>query len=280
MQLRRILRISRPRFWVYEAGTYLVGLAAAHMAGVPWGALANPVVVTFFLYFLFPANLLIYGINDIFDYETDKLNPKKVAYEALVAPAEHRALWLWVLATTLPFVALLAFVPLKASLAIDVFFFCAVFYSALPLRAKTKPGLDSLLSAGHYVATGVFAFLLAGAPTLGPWPIIAGLCWAMAMHAFSAVPDIEADAASGCPTIATKLGARYTVYLCLVLYILAAALGSLYLGYTALLFGVFYAALMVAALTQPSRALFRLYTYFPTVNFLVGMAMWFAIALS
>jgi 4-hydroxybenzoate polyprenyltransferase len=35
-------------------------------------------VLLFGLYFLIPANIRIYGINDIYDYETDKLNPKKV----------------------------------------------------------------------------------------------------------------------------------------------------------------------------------------------------------
>ena len=39
---------------------------------------------SFVVYFLIPANILIYGINDIFDYDTDKLNPKKGTYEAFI----------------------------------------------------------------------------------------------------------------------------------------------------------------------------------------------------
>jgi 4-hydroxybenzoate polyprenyltransferase len=35
------------------------------------------IVVLLMIYFTYPANLLVYGVNDIFDYETDKLNAKK-----------------------------------------------------------------------------------------------------------------------------------------------------------------------------------------------------------
>lgn len=34
-------------------------------------------IAIFALYFVIAANIWIYGINDIYDYETDKLNPKK-----------------------------------------------------------------------------------------------------------------------------------------------------------------------------------------------------------
>lgn len=279
MSLARLLRISRPRFWLYEAGTFLVGCAAAYASGY---TVAVPTLMlgAFFVYFLIPANLYIYGINDIFDYETDRLNPKKVAYEALVIPAEHAALWRAIIISTLPFLGLLYGASLLALSAFAAFLFFAAFYSAPPIRAKAIPGLDSVFSAGHYVATGVFAFLIAGGTELSLTPIIAAMAWAIAMHAYSAVPDIDADTASKVPTIATALGSKLTILLCAALYATAAILSFPYLGYVSVVFGVLYLGLMIASYTTSStESLFKIYKVFPYVNAIGGMAIFFTVLL-
>ncbi len=268
MTIKELLVISRPRFWLYEAATFaLVGVIAA-----------KPEVGFFFswqfwvftLYFLIPANLLIYGINDIFDYETDKLNPKKGTYEALVTPEKQKTLWGWIIALNLPF---LLFIPhtLPIALSFFAFLFFAVFYSATPIRAKARPLIDSLFSAGHYVATGVFGYYLAGgesSPLLG---IGAGMLWAVAMHAYSAVPDIEADTKAGLHTIAILIGAKGTIMVCWLLY-----LGAAWLVHTTLPLSSFVGALVFSFLMYRSlkaaspEALFKIYTYFPLVNTLIG----------
>ena len=76
--LGHYLRISRPRFWLYLLGPFLIGAIAADTANFFWPALA-----VFAFYFTFPANMLIYGVNDIFDYEADKHNPAKKGSELL-----------------------------------------------------------------------------------------------------------------------------------------------------------------------------------------------------
>ena len=79
--MRHLLRVSRPRFWMYLLGPYMVALAAT--------SLRPPVEVWLLgLYLTLPANLLIYGVNDLFDAETDRLNPKKRDYESLLQPAQ------------------------------------------------------------------------------------------------------------------------------------------------------------------------------------------------
>lgn len=279
MSLARLLRISRPRFWLYEAGTFLVGCVAAYTSGYSITASAL-MLGAFFIYFLIPANLYIYGINDIFDYETDKLNPKKVEYEALVVPAEHAALWRAIIITTIPFLGLLYGVGLLVLSTFAAFLFFAAFYSAPPIRAKAIPGLDSVFSAGHYVATGVFAFVLAGGTELSLTPIIAAMAWTIAMHAYSAVPDIEADTVSNVPTIATVLGARVTILLCAVLYVSAAVLSVPYLGSVSVVFGVLYLGLMIVSyMTASTESLFKIYKVFPYVNAIGGMAIFFTVLL-
>jgi 4-hydroxybenzoate polyprenyltransferase len=68
-----LISVSRPRFWFYLAGTYLVGVVYAidnFNFGQGWFWLS-------LIYFLLPANLILYGVNDLSDREIDLVNPKK-----------------------------------------------------------------------------------------------------------------------------------------------------------------------------------------------------------
>lgn len=269
MTLRRLFKISRPRFWLYEAGTFGIG----YIAGITTLAgLTDLRAIAWFLFFLIPANLLIYGINDIYDYETDKLNPKKVAYEALVEPKERKPIFLSIAILVALFLPLFFQLEIKAAISLLVFFFFAIFYSAPPIRAKGRPVLDSLFSAGHYIATGVFGFFLSGQDYISWIPIIGGVLWAMAMHAFSAVPDIQADKDANTATIATKIGAAKTIILCIALYIAAAVLLSSAIGAIAYVFLIVYLVIMFFAYkAKTPDKLFSIYRIFPVVNVVIPM---------
>ena len=266
-------------------GPYIVGIAAAaHQDATLW--LALPTLV-FFLFFTYPANIYIYGINDIYDYETDKHNPKKVAYESLVMPDEQKKLFSFIALVQIPFIVYAALYTHTATyIALCVFYFCAGFYSAPPIRAKARPFLDSLFSAGHYIATGVFSFLLISEMTRQPiaWlsvaiASIAGLAWAIAMHAYSAVPDIQADTAAGLETVATKLQKKHTLLFCLALYLLSGILSYAFLGLIGLGLSLIYVALMYKSIKTTDAELFKLYTYFPLVNTLSGIIVFFTVLL-
>ncbi len=273
MKLQRILSISRPRFWVYEFGTFVFGALAAF---VSFDNFLDFTIIFFAFYFLIPANILIYGINDIFDYETDKLNPKKVQYEELLEPKDQKKVWRWILVTNIPFVIGAFFLSGPAMISFFAFLFFASFYSATPIRAKARPFLDALFSASHYISTGVFGYYLLGGvafPTLG---VVAGILWAVAMHAYSAVPDIKADEDAKLQTVATKLREKGTLVMCLILYGLSAYLGSTVLGVGVLLYGCIYIGLMVVSLQKVGpggSGLFKIYTYFPYINLLAGAVM-------
>lgn len=276
MKLKEVIKVSRPRFWLYEAATFgLVGTVGA-LQGLSFFSDWRYWVFAF--YFLIPANILIYGINDIFDYETDKLNPKKgdAAYEALVTPERQKSLWKWIIFTNVPFFFFVPFyLPLILSFFAFVFF--ASFYSAKPIRAKAKPVIDSLFSAGHYVATGVFGYYLAGLtaqtggvhfPTTG---VIAGMCWAVAMHAYSAVPDIQADKGAGLKTIAIMIGQQRTIALCWFLYAFAGYLVKDILPIASVIGVIVFSYFMIRSRkANTPESLFRLYTYFPLINTIIG----------
>ena len=93
------------------------------------------------LFFLIPYNLLMYGINDVFDYESDLRNPRKGGIEgALLDPKWHRlTLWTSVL-SCLPFVAHFVFYgDLFSSLWLAFILFMVIAYSAKGLRFKEVP---------------------------------------------------------------------------------------------------------------------------------------------
>jgi 4-hydroxybenzoate polyprenyltransferase len=219
--IRALLVASRPLSWVNTAYPF----AAAYLLAT--GRLdATFVVGTIF--FLIPYNLAMYGINDVFDYASDLRNPRKGGVEgALLRPAHHRAT-LWTASLLpLPFVGYLVVVgPWVSDLVLAIGLFAVVAYSVAGLRFKERPFLDSLTSSTHFVGPAVFALALArAAPT---WPLVALLAgyflWGCASHAFGAVQDIEADRDAGIGSVATVIGARATVRLALVLYLLAGVL--------------------------------------------------------
>ncbi len=264
-RLSYLLTLSRPRFWLYLAGPVLVGVA---YAADSVGDLFAPAAVVLFAYFLLPANVFLYGINDVYDREIDAENPKKEGREA-----RYEGQSFVPVAVGLTAVVPLAFFPIVPTEAwpwLAAFLVLGAAYSAPPLRLKTTPPLDSL-SNGLYVTPGAAAYAaVAGSqpPTLA---VAGGWLWAMAMHTFSAIPDIEPDREAGIRTTATVLGLRRSYAYCAACWLAAAAafaaldvrLGALVLVYPAL----------VAGVATSSIAVSRAYWWFPVINTVVGAAL-------
>lgn len=275
--LRFLLKVSRPRFWFYVFGPYIVGLAAG-ASGT--SDLVSWQTALLALYFLFPANLLIYGINDIFDHETDNFNEKKVEYETLVDRRNHKNLIFGIVGINLPFlIPATIFVP-EIVIALAAFLFFSIFYSAPPIRAKSIPFLDSTFNV-LYVFPGVVGYQLLS----GTWPppivIAAAGLWTAAMHAYSAIPDIAADRTAGVRTIATLCGPYLTLGICVVLYAAAALLSIPYLGFVSVSLGAAYVLLMLASVwSYRSGRLFKLYRAFPIINVAAGFILFWEIALN
>ncbi len=278
MKAKTLLRLARPRFWIYLLGPFLVGLAANGLFGTSQDIKAILLVLISALYFTLPANLLIYGINDIFDYQSDILNKKKASYETLVKPEDRSSLWTAIALTNIPFLIPFILVAEQSPysiVAIVGFLFFGIFYSSPPIRAKARPYLDSLFNI-LYVFPGLYGFLIYNNTVLAiDWRlIIAASLWCIAMHAYSAVPDIQADHGANLRTIATSLGRSKTLWLCLYLYAAAALLSIEKLNWLAYTLGVVYVGLMALSLrTKTDEALFHYYTWFPKINALSGFAL-------
>ncbi|WP_255195298.1 prenyltransferase [Halorarius litoreus] len=260
-----LLRVSRPRFWFYLAGPVVVGVAYAADSLTD---LFAPIALALFAYFLLPANVFLYGVNDVFDRDVDADNPKKDDRE--VRYRGDRIVPVAVALTALLGLAFLPVLPLEAGVAMLGFLVLGAEYSAPPLRFKTTPLLDSL-SNGLYVLPGVVAYTaLSGGlpPTLA---IVGAWLWAMAMHTFSAIPDIEPDRAAGIRTTATALGERRTYAYCALVWLLAAVAFGLVHPFLGAVLG-FY-PLFVAGIVVGGVDVDRAYWWFPVVNTVAGMLL-------
>ena len=224
--IRQLFVSSRPLSWVNTAFPF----AAAYFLATR-EVDARLIIGT--LFFLIPYNLAMYGINDVFDYESDLRNPRKGGVEgALLDPRIHRTTLIASVVTTLPFViVLVAFGSWPSWIVLAISLFAVVAYSAKSLRFKERPFLDSVTSSTHFVSPAIYALALAGvAPT---WPIVAFIlaffAWGIASHAFGAVQDIEADREGGIASIATVIGGAATVRFAIGAYLVG---GLLMLGTT------------------------------------------------
>jgi 4-hydroxybenzoate polyprenyltransferase len=219
--IRALFISSRPLSWINTAFPF----AAAYLTVTRE---VDLIAVLGTIFFLVPYNLAMYGINDVFDYESDLANPRKGGVEgALLAPALHRAtLWASAL-TTAPFLVFLVAVGHPLSwLVLAVSMFAVYAYSAKGLRFKEKPVLDSATSSTHFVSPALYGLVLANADfTPGLWAILAAFfLWGMASHAFGAVQDVIADREGGIASIATVFGAATTVRLAIGAYAAAGIL--------------------------------------------------------
>ena len=219
--LKALFVSSRPLSWVNTAFPF----AAAYFMTTRE---IDAVFVIGTIYFLIPYNLAMYGINDVFDYESDLRNPRKGGVEgALLDRSMHRPTLWAALLTNVPFLVYLVAVGHPLSwLVLAVSVFAVIAYSAPGLRFKERPFVDSVTSSTHFVSPAVYGLVLAGAVfTPALWALLAAFfLWGLASHAFGAVQDVIADREADISSIATVIGARVTTRLAVLAYLLAGVL--------------------------------------------------------
>ncbi|KUG58565.1 prenyltransferase [Nesterenkonia jeotgali] len=217
--IRELLLSSRPFSWINTAFPF----AAAYLFAtreLDW------VLVLGALFFLVPYNVAMYGINDVFDYESDLRNPRKGGIEgALLDPSLHSTvLWISALSTLPPALLLMLGGGPATWAAMLVSLFAVAAYSVKGLRFKERPFLDSVTSSTHFVSPAVVGFALAHDRVgFTPSPTVmiilaAFFLWGMAAHAFGAVQDVVPDREGGISSVATAIGARPTVRMAVLLW--------------------------------------------------------------
>lgn len=218
-RIKKLTLISRPISWPNTAFPFAAAfiVTGGELNAFFW-------IATF--YFLIPYNLLMYGINDVFDYESDMRNPRKGGIEGAKEQKDFHPIIIGAaLGLNIPF---LIYLFLSGSILANIVLACVAFlvlaYSLKGLRFKEVPVLDSVTSSAHFVGPMVYALTITGfKPEY--WPlVVAFFLWGMASHAFGAVQDIIPDRDGRLSSIATVLGARPTTWFVWLLYLSASSL--------------------------------------------------------
>jgi isorenieratene synthase len=215
-RIARALAVSRPLFWLNSATLCVLAVVLSGRAP----GLRELLLVAFAT---LPLNLLVYALNDLHDRASDQLNPRKGTAEgARESDGTLRTLCraaVWLNAPFVAYFALTTHCP-AALVALAATYFVAWAYSAPPLRAKSRPGWDSLANTG-YVLPFVFACLYLGVAD-PPWrETVAFAVWTFGAHAFTSIQDIESDRAAGVRTIATALGSATSALVAIAAYLVA-----------------------------------------------------------
>jgi 4-hydroxybenzoate polyprenyltransferase len=219
---RRLVMISRPLFWMAAlavfAGGFLLG-----------GADFSWAVFVAAFYCTVPMGVVVYGINDIADRESDAQNARKGdGMEGVVLQrSDMKLLAIWVtIFAVIPPVIFAATGRYLAAAAILVVLLFSYLYSVDPFRFKVRPVIDSLSNGllwvlpmfllGYFVDTTGFDAV---------WPhwqilTVIVLCTA-ASHAIAAAMDYEADKLVHDTTIAVALGMRGTLYFALLMFVIS-----------------------------------------------------------
>ena len=218
--IRRLIEISRPVLWVNTIGTTVI---AMWLAGELWTWQIVPIL----LWVSFPFNLLIYGVNDIYDQDTDADNDRKGGYGgAKIKPHETRMIGWGVVLTNLPFfVYFVVTLPWPAVAWMAAYAFSFWQYSATPLRFKGRPIFDSISNADYAFPLVFVPYALGAEPV---WAAAIGLmAWSMAKHVYDAIQDIDEDKAAGIITTAVKFGVRGALVWSAVWWIVSTVLFAL-----------------------------------------------------
>ena len=196
-----LLQVSRPGLWATTTLFYLMPLGRAiHLDSQRfWVGL---------VYILFPLGFLLYGVNDMVDTETDRLNPRKgtFLFGSRGALEQLSALRWKIAAVQAPFLAAFYFLVGSGILLWLLTLLVAVtLYNAPPFAWKGRPPFDVLIQAS-YLLIFVLSSWLNQIPQL-PWQtFLFGAMFAMHSHIFGEVLDLEPDRAAGRTTTATLIG--------------------------------------------------------------------------
>jgi 4-hydroxybenzoate polyprenyltransferase len=313
MKLSVLWKHSRPRFWHYLYGPMLVWWAYYFKVNIPdiwydWFVFYAAVFffIAFILYFTFPANLFVYWINDYADWDTDKFNDKKQGYEGILKKEKNFLLNVFLIQIFYRFIlAVLYFIWFiiyqnifgfdsiiqylydfwnifirSVLLVVLPFGILSWFYSVEPIRFKKRIFIDGISNVLYIITPTILIGLMQWYSSFGDitpafWMWFgAAWFWCIAMHCFSAIPDIDADKKAWLNTTAIFLWKKWSLIYCAILYLLAGIMSYFVIG---ILWIVLWLIYFVVVMLGFEYDIFTIYKRFPYVNFVIWWLLCFAV---
>ena len=199
-----LIQVSRPIVWPFLPLVYYLGLNAAH-AELTAAAIAQMVLLTF------PMNLIGCGLNDIYDFESDRRCPRRRAIWGAVVREVDRPLVLWACLAMVPLVIVGACITQNWDniVATVCLVLVAWLYSVPPIRLKERPPLDSLANGlGFFLIPFAMGYSLGADPRGMPLKYYLLALSVCGVHALASAADYDADREAGHRTIAVAYGPR------------------------------------------------------------------------
>ncbi len=210
-----LLKTSRPPFWLGSSAFYLIGASTVNLSGIAfWSGL---------LFCTFPAGLIINGINDIADRESDALNPRKIAAGSVLNNRKARLILICSFIVGLvPIAICITTQHYIASIAMIVLIVTWIVYSCRPFRTKGIPFIDSITNSVGMLLFLIFARSLQKGNHLElfnftdiVWMLFFGV---VAIHALQTLWDIESDMSAHDNTTGSILKLKGTLWFCFTIF--------------------------------------------------------------
>ncbi len=221
MTIKRLLTISRPIFYLPSLTVFVGGFVYA-------GNSFNVPVAISALIMTFPICLVIFGINDIADMESDAKNARKGSVDgAVVTKKEVRPLvTAMVIITAISLLVVLIWCTVGVLAMTALLFALGYMYSAPPFRLKVVPIADSVVNGLGVVSIFLAGYWASSASLVIPnTAILAAIfLFSAAVHAFGALQDFDADKQAGDGTIAVKFGTIATTVFSIIGFTVSALL--------------------------------------------------------
>lgn len=188
MSFKLLVKVSRPFLVLLPP---LIFLASFFYSGASLGL---PSIIQLIL-LSFPFCVFLYGINDIYDYESDKLNKRKNALEGIkLGKKDH----LFIKNSSFIVVLLLIISSLFTFnlfniLSMLLLIFVSYYYSAPPLRFKERPPLDLISVALAFLALIWLGYSFGGTLINIPHKAYFIPFLAIGMNAFCTIMDYSSD---------------------------------------------------------------------------------------
>lgn len=206
-EAKLLFKVSRPVLWLWFAFPFFAGLL---IGGV------EQVTLLMRLEFLALGplyGLVVYGVNDVYDYETDKVNERKGSgHGEILEPENHRFI---LTASAVASVLLVSITFLTGNLVniagmILLLLFAAV-YSVPPARLKARAPLDSIANGVAYILIPAsmgysFGSAVTSLPLEAYWLAFA----TVGLHSATTLMDYKADKNAGIQTFAVRFGKKKT----------------------------------------------------------------------
>lgn len=271
-RLYRLLLASRPVFWFYTGGLYVLGsVIGAGAADVHWkeAFLAAP-VLAYFLWFVVGENFFGVLLNDYFDRDADARNPRKLQHGSVYDGTMFWFFWTGIALSAVAFVALCLYFPNPVVALFGLVFFAMnVLYNVPPARLKERPFLDMLIGPACALAPACSGYALVSGLWPAAWAVGALTLAFAAFDLFDKVFDREADAQAGMRTSAVAFGRSRSLMACAALFALAALLTAAHTNWTLLAWALPLAALLAAAAAQGDQA--------EHIRFFQNLRWWYAL---